>query len=178
MSTLLSENEIMFRKPEPDDAGQMYQLVKSSPPLDLNSEYYYYLLTHHYSNTCIVAEQQGQIVGFISAYFIPNDPDKLFIWQVAVDKKLRGQRLGSMMLGSLIARPECCYASHISTTVNPSNTASMALFESYSESIDSEVVTSEFIHEDDFTDDDHEAEVMLTIDLYPGRFEEKRYAYI
>ena len=122
----------------------------------------------------MVAEFQGDIVGFISAYFLPNKADTLFIWQIAVDKKMRGQNLAGLMLNCLLSRPECQHANTLTASVTPSNQASRRLFEKYCDSIDSEIMESDFLDESDFTDSTHEAEILLSIDLNPISVQERK----
>lgn len=172
----ITDREILFRKPMANDGESIHRLISKSPPLDTNSVYNYYLLCHHFADTCMVAEFQGEIVGFISAYFPPNEPGNLFIWQVAVDENLRGQNLASMMIGCLLSRPECNHAEKLTATVNPSNDASRGLFEKYCQSIDSNIIESEFISESDFGDQTHESEILLSIDLNPVHKQEIKYA--
>lgn len=175
---MITENECLIRKPLPEDAPAIYQLIKRSPPLDLNSEYSYYLLTSHFYNTSVVIEYKNEIVGFLSAYFQQTDPTKLFVWQVAVDQSMRGKSLASMMLNSLTARPECDLVQELCATVNPSNRASKALFTKFSESIGSSIEFSEFIPADGFSEPGHEAEELMTIRLVNSTSQEKSYANI
>jgi L-2,4-diaminobutyric acid acetyltransferase len=172
----ITDREVLFRKPMARDGEAIHRLINNSPPLDVNSVYSYYLLSHHHADTCMVAEFQGEIVGFISAYFPPSEPHTLFIWQVAVDEKMRGQKLASMMLRCLLSRPECSEATTLIATVNPSNKASRRLFEKYCQSIGSDIIESEFISESAFGEQSHEAEILLSIDLNPVQEQEKKYA--
>ena len=58
--------------------------------------YAYLLLAEHFSDTCVLAESAGgRIDGFISAYVLPDRPDVLFVWQVAVHARARGHRLAA-----------------------------------------------------------------------------------
>lgn len=172
----ITDREVLFRKPMAKDGKAIHELVKQSPPLDLNSVYSYYLLCHHYADTCMVAEFQGEIVGYISAYFLPSEPETIFIWQVVVDENMRGQNLAGLMLNCLLSRPDCQKATRLTATVNPGNKASQRLFEKYCESIGSEIVTSDFIDESEFGNESHESEILFSIDLNPLDIEEKKYA--
>jgi L-2,4-diaminobutyric acid acetyltransferase len=150
---------------------------KKSPPLDLNSIYSYHLIAKHHANTSIVAEFQGDIVGFISAYTLPDKPDTLFIWQVAVDAKMRGKGIAGMMLSGLLSRPAMDSVRYLETTVNPSNKASRGLFERFSKERGYPIEEETFLTEEDFGAGEHESEIMLRIDLRAASQEEKHYAY-
>ncbi|MEA3405461.1 MAG: diaminobutyrate acetyltransferase [Pseudomonadota bacterium] len=129
-----SQSVISFRLPKIEDGIAIYKLIKQSPPLDLNSSYLYFLQATHFADTCLLAEKDGEIVGFISGYFRPDGNDSLFIWQIAVSEKARGQGLAKRLVYQLIRnqanRPivleVCC-------TISPSNTVSQNLFKSFAE---------------------------------------------
>ena len=124
-----SSDEIHIRKPQANDGYDIHQLIANSPPLDLNSVYSYYLLSEHFRDSCVVAESQGKVVGFLSAYRLPQEPQTLFVWQVVVNRALRGKRVAWRMLESLLQRFDGDEVQRVEATVNPSNTASRGLFE-------------------------------------------------
>jgi L-2,4-diaminobutyric acid acetyltransferase len=117
-----------LRCPTKDDAVAIHRLVSQCPPLDLNSLYSYLLLTEHFPDTCIVAAGDGAALGFVSAYTPPARPDVLFIWQVAVHERMRGQGLGKRLLQALLQRPDLAGARYLETTVSPGNAASRRMF--------------------------------------------------
>ena len=86
----MSKIDISIRYPRKNDASEIYNLVKNSKVLDLNSEYLYLLQSTHFIDTCSVAICDEEVVGFVSGYKLPNNQNTLFIWQVAVDEKFRG----------------------------------------------------------------------------------------
>jgi len=123
-------NELSFRTPIANDGVAMHALVERCKPLDVNSQYCYLILCEHFPSTCVIVEKDNEVVGFITAYIPPRKRDTLFIWQVAVDARLRGQGLAKKMLGTLLSRSNLKRANYIEATVNPSNGASRALFQS------------------------------------------------
>lgn len=156
-----NEAPLTFRKPELKDGHAIYQLIKACPPLDVNSSYLYFLQASHFADTCIVAEKDQEIVGFISAYFRPDEPRSLFIWQVAVAESARGIGLAKRMLNALLKNQENSYFTEITCTISPSNKPSQGLFKSFSKAFDLQLSTEPFITAEDFGDEGHEAE-----DLY------------
>ncbi|GGC08803.1 hypothetical protein GCM10011494_29320 [Novosphingobium endophyticum] len=70
-------------------------------------------------------------MGWISAYRPPTRPGELFVWQVAVSEKARGQGLGGRMLDALLGRPATHGVTALTTTVTPDNDASLAMFRSF-----------------------------------------------
>src|SRR3546814_7464641 len=91
--------------PHKTDASGIHRLISECPPLDLNSVYTYLLLSEHFSRTCIVAGRGDTLDGFVSAYLPPERPGTLFVWQVAVHARARGQGLARFMLTELLQRP-------------------------------------------------------------------------
>lgn len=159
-----SQDEIHIRKPRASDGYEIHQLIANSPPLDLNSIYSYYLLSDHFSDSCVVAENQGRVVGFLSAYRIPQRPDTLFVWQVVVNRALRGKRIAWRMLESLLQRLGG-EVRQVEATVNPSNAASRALFERLAKEHDSTLGEETFLEASAFGPGDHESEILLRVAL-------------
>jgi len=108
----------------------MQTLVEASPPLDNNSRYCYLLLCEHFAPTCAVAEADGSVLAFVTAYVPPGQPDTLFVWQVAVAPMLRGQGVARRLIDHVLQRPDLAHVRFVEATVNPSNDASRALFAS------------------------------------------------
>ncbi len=153
---------LIFRKPVLTDGYPIYQLIKSSPPLDLNSSYLYFLQASHFADTCIVAEQNGQIIGFLSGYLQPDNSQALFVWQVAVAESHRGLGLAKRMLTALLEnQPDDSVITELTCTISPSNKASQSLFNSFAKQHGLLLQTAPFINEEDFGEEIHEAE-----DLY------------
>lgn len=124
----------VLRPPTIQDGLAVKQLITTCPPLDLNSTYCYLILCEHFAETSVVAEMSGEIVGVITGYRTPQNPQILFVWQVAVNPKYRGNGLGNRMLQSLWDRLVPEGVSEINTTVAPANLLSLSLFESFAKS--------------------------------------------
>lgn len=155
-------DKFMFRNPGLGDGAVIYDLVKRSPPLDLNSCYCYLLLCDHFGETCIVAEHRSQVVGFISAYPHPKRQDTLFVWQVVVDERMRGRGLAGAMLERLLSR-ENSRASFVETTVTQSNQPSMRFFQAFAAVRSAKCHRRSYMAEDLFGDGFHEEEILLRI---------------
>ena len=114
-----------FRHPCAADGGKLWELVRNTPALDLNSAYYYIYYGHAFSQTSLIAEKGESIAGFITGLRPPEKPDCLFIWQVCVSTACQGQGLGLSMLDALTRKVQPRW---VEATVTPSNRASIALF--------------------------------------------------
>lgn len=154
---------IALRQPSLDDGKRVYDLIERCPPLDLNSSYSYFLLCSHFRDTCVIAEEDGRLVGFLSAYLIPNRPDTLFAWQMAVDESARGRGLAGQMLDHLLAQPACAAVRSIETTVSPDNRASRRVFTRLAEKRHTTESEGSFLEAAHFGDETHDAERLIRI---------------
>jgi L-2,4-diaminobutyric acid acetyltransferase len=145
------------------DGAAVHELVFQCKPLDVNSTYAYLLLCHHHADTCVVARRSERIVGFVSGYVLPRDPQSLFVWQVAVHPDARGKQLGAHMLRHLFDRDSMSNVRFMETTVSPSNKASRAMFQRFADSINASVTEQMLFDRTAFGEEDHEEEVLLKI---------------
>ncbi|MBM7570879.1 diaminobutyrate acetyltransferase [Aquibacillus albus] len=155
---LLLTKSVELRKPTLEDGSNIWRLIRKTQVLDLNSAYYYLILSKYFKNTCIVAEHQGEIVGFVSAFLLPEKQNTLFIWQVAVDESQRGKGLASSLLQELLSREELSNVKYLETTISPSNKASQALFKKLAENFETEMKKIESISPEVFPNENHEPE--------------------
>ncbi|MEA2101192.1 MAG: diaminobutyrate acetyltransferase [Thermodesulfobacteriota bacterium] len=160
---------IKYRVPDLDDANEIYRLIKSSPPLDLNSLYYYLILSDHFSETSVVALYKGAVAGYISAYIHPKKADTLFVWQVVVSSSVRRQGVGLSMLLAILKRKGLEGVSWIETTVTPSNNASRKMFHSLAKRLNTKCEESTYFSGEHFGDQGHEEERLLRIGPFSGQ---------
>lgn len=125
------ELPLSFRWPVPEDGPAITALIARCPPLDVNSAYCNLVQCAHFADTCVVAERDGEIVGWISGHRPPGTDDQLFVWQVAVDPSARGLGLGGRMLDALFDRAAGWGARVMTTTITADNAASWALFTAF-----------------------------------------------
>ena len=157
------DTSILYRKPQLKDSKKIVDLIKSGGTLDLNSEYLYLFQTTHFSETCSVAVYEDEIIGFVSGYLIPNENEKLFIWQVAVSDKFRGQNLAMQIIMDIFNRNNSKRKiKYILSTVSPSNKSSQRVFEKVSNHLQTKIENSVLFSLDDFIDA-HEEEVQYLI---------------
>ncbi|MGK7346360.1 MAG: diaminobutyrate acetyltransferase [Candidatus Nitrospinota bacterium M3_3B_026] len=157
------EAPVALRGPERADGKSLYDLVRSCPPLDVNSVYAYYLVAEHFAGTSVVAEVNGRTAGFVSAYIPPGREDTLFVWQVAVSPDARGRGLAGRMLREILSRPALGKIRHVETTITPSNEASKRLFSRLAERLGCGVEKEIFIPAEWFGEGSHEEEVLFRI---------------
>jgi len=105
-------NDVVIRPPCVTDGASVNALIANCPPLDRNSLYCNLLQCTHFSATSALAEQEGKVIGFASGYRLPDEPETLFIWQVAVDRIARGRALGKRLILELYPSPTAFMALH------------------------------------------------------------------
>ncbi|MFU8788759.1 MAG: diaminobutyrate acetyltransferase [Methylobacter sp.] len=152
-----------LRSPKSEDGISVFQLVAQCPPLDPNSVYCNLLQCTHFADTSVAALNQGQLIGFVSAYLLPDRTDTLFIWQVAVSENARGQGLATQMLRHALNRPNNAHVCYVETTITPSNQASWALFERLAEKFNAELCSSALFDKEKHFDGRHDSEMLVKI---------------
>lgn len=158
-------DEITFRAPRTDDGADVWRLIQSCGPLDENSLYCNLLQCDHFGDTCVAAERadDGSIVGWVSGYILPDSPDTLFVWQVAVDESAQGKGIAKKMLAELLGREACENVRALKTTITSDNKASWALFSSFARARDGDMQREPYFRRDAHFDGEHATEHMVTI---------------
>lgn len=160
----VEDADVRFREPTKKDGAAIAQLVHATGVLDVNSAYAYLLVGEHFGRTSVIAEVNGQVGGFISAYCPPDKPDTVFVWQVGVADAGRGRGIATRMLLEILRRPACAHVSYLDTTISPSNTPSMALFRGLARKLGTDVTETELFAVELFGDSgDHEPETLFRI---------------
>jgi L-2,4-diaminobutyric acid acetyltransferase len=159
------DDNIIFRNPTTNDGKYFWEIAKASKTLDVNSTYHYLIMCRHFAKTCLAAEKNGQVIGFVTAYIPPNSPDTVFVWQVAVDERHRGQGLGVQMLVSLYKNLKILNIKNLEATITPSNHASIKLFTAVARELKASFeFEKDFFSATHFGENVHEPEILFHID--------------
>lgn len=116
---------ITVRQAVGTDARAMRQLAEDTGVLSVNSTYYYALMAKIFGATAMVAEEDGILCGYVTAFPPPDRADTVFVWQVGVAERCRGKGVGKQMLAALIRARAPRF---VEATIAPSNKASINLF--------------------------------------------------
>jgi L-2,4-diaminobutyric acid acetyltransferase len=158
-----SRPSIRIRTPKREDGSRVWKLVRDTAALDDNSMYCNLLQCSHFASTCALAEIDGEVVGWASGYIPPEDPDVLFIWQVCVSEKARGQGLAKRLVSSILARDVCADVERIQSTITSANKPSWALFGSIAEKLETDLVRKPHFRREDHFDGQHDTEFLVSI---------------
>ncbi|MDF2153525.1 diaminobutyrate acetyltransferase [Vibrio sp. CAU 1672] len=154
-----------FREPTVRDGDAIYSLIAECPPLDMNSSYCNFLQSTHFSKTCMLVEFGGKVAGFISGYQKPDEPQVLFVWQVAVSPRFRGHGLAFRMLDALLNREHLSGVQTIETTITEDNSASWALFKKLDARYGNQGEVTTFLDEKAHFKGKHDTEYLYRIPL-------------
>ncbi|QKC66344.1 diaminobutyrate acetyltransferase [Mesorhizobium loti] len=119
---------VTFREPTEIHAADVWDLIAKCPPLNRNSLYCELLLCTDFADTCVLAERDGEVVGWLATYRRPSEQSTLFIWQIAVHPEARSIGVGKGLIISALNRRSCDGVTHISATVTLSNSTTQSLF--------------------------------------------------
>lgn len=153
---------IIVRKPLSTDGFGVHQLIDKCKPLDTNSVYCNLLQCHHFSDTCRLAETDGQIAGFVSGYALPDKPETLFIWQVAINADFRGNGLGKILISDILAEKQF---SQLNTTITEDNQSSWQLFRGIASYYKANLTSQILFERQNHFGEQHDSELLVTIDF-------------
>lgn len=139
----------------------MWKLVCADETLDRNSCYLYLLQTTEFSDSCVVAELGGEIVGCATGFRPPKRPRSLFVWQILVAPNARGKKLAKRMLSYLVRHGGG--VQFVEATITPSNAASRGLFASLASQLGAAIEYSPCFEASDFGASGHEAEELVRV---------------
>lgn len=152
----------LIRMPNREDGADVWRLVGETGGLEQNSAYAYLLLCTHFRESCVVVEQDGELIGCVLAYIPPPTPDCVFVWQVGVAPAARGRGLASEMLDAVLKLPACNNVRYLTASVAADNRASRALFTGFARRHGVALVEQEFLPAGCFPEP-HAAEPLLKI---------------
>jgi L-2,4-diaminobutyric acid acetyltransferase len=141
----------------------LHRFVHACFPLDPNSPYCNLLQCSHFQSTSVAAINAGDLVGSVTGYRIPDRPDTLFIWQVAVHPEERGKGLARTMLHDLLKRMARQGIRFIETTITPGNEASWKLFTGFAAEQNADLVRSVMFDQESHFEGVHETEYLFRI---------------
>lgn len=157
----------IIRPPTMQDGVAVHDLIRSCPPLDINSLYCNLLQCTHFASTCAIAidATDGEsVLGWLSAHRPPTEPETLFVWQVAVAPAARRTRLAHALLDDILARDACRGVVRVGASVTATNVASLGFFESFAQSRGSRVELTPWLDESEAFQSRHDSEWSIRID--------------
>ncbi|HEY8594350.1 MAG TPA: diaminobutyrate acetyltransferase [Devosiaceae bacterium] len=174
LERLRKTDRVTIRRPAASDGPAVWQLVKQSGSLDENSMYCNLLQCTHFAQTCAIAEIGGEVAGWLSGYIPPEEPDVLFVWQVCVSSRLRGQGIARRLVDDVLSRRVCSAVTSIHSTITLDNDPSWALFGSIAEGLDANLHSEPHFTTEKHFDGAHDTEHLVMIGPFASRNELRR----
>lgn len=154
---------IQFRAPETTDGTRVHDLIARCPPLDTNSLYCNLLQCTHFAGTSMVAERAGTLVGFIAGYIRPDQPEAIFVWQIAVAPECRGQGLAVAMMLRLLARDAVSTTKYLEASITRANQPSWKSFSALARSLGTEMLAVPWLSRLQHFSSRHASEYLIRI---------------
>ncbi|MFD0959005.1 diaminobutyrate acetyltransferase [Paenibacillus chungangensis] len=149
------DGKLLYRMPSVEEGAKAWELVRDSGVLDLNSAYSYLMLFDLFRDTCCVAVEEGELVGFVSAFRKPTETSTLFVWQIGVSAKMRGRGVGKALIRQLLQRVGTANVQYIEATISPGNMPSSKLFQSVADELGAECAIRDYYSSELFPGDGH-----------------------
>ncbi|MFI2549161.1 diaminobutyrate acetyltransferase [Streptomyces rochei] len=151
-----------YRTPRVEDAQAMWQMVHESDELDDNSPYYYALWCRDFADTSLVAELENEVIGFLTGYFRPEQPDTYLVWQEAAKPRHGIPMLGVHLFERAADRAVRNGARYIEATVSADNKAIIMVLKKCAKRFRASVHTEVLFPASLFPEDHHD-EVLYRI---------------
>lgn len=165
-----ADQHLRLDHPTVADGAALWRLARDSEVLDVNSPYAYLLWCRDFAATSLVARlgDDSAVVGFVTGYVRPDDPEVVMVWQVAVDAAARGRGVAGALLDRVFddAHRQRPTVTFLETTITDDNAASRALFAAFAARHGTELVRSPLFETQHFpgdSGDGHAAEVLHRI---------------
>ncbi|MFR9800600.1 diaminobutyrate acetyltransferase [Streptomyces sp. MS06] len=121
----------VFRTPTPEDGLKVWELVKNTPNLDTNSPYAYVLWFRDFADCCLVATVDDEIVGFLTGYRRPEEPETYFVWQTAVSPRHGIPFLGVKLFEAAAEQQRARGARFVEASVSAENRSILMVLRQY-----------------------------------------------
>ncbi|MER7394140.1 diaminobutyrate acetyltransferase [Streptomyces sp. NPDC000151] len=164
-----AKKQAVFRRPRIEDGPAVWELVENTPGLDSNSPYYYTLWFRDFADCSLVATVDDEIVGFLTGYRRPDEPDTYFAWQTAVTPRHGIPFLGVKIFEQVVVEQVAKGARFVEATVSAENKAIIMVLKKIAKKYAAEVETSVLFPSNllpsaaDGPDDAHHDEVLYRI---------------
>jgi L-2,4-diaminobutyric acid acetyltransferase len=121
----------VFRTPTPEDGLAVWELVRNTPALDANSPYAYVLWFRDFADCCLVATVDDEVVGFLTGYRRPEEPETYFVWQTAVSPRHGIPFLGVKLFEAAAERQRARGARFVEASVSAENRPILMVLKQY-----------------------------------------------
>lgn len=120
---------MIIRKATEEDFLKVHGFTAGIPPLENYPEHVYKIILRYFGDCCFIAEDEGQIVGFVMGVVPQRFRETYFLWQIGVAPPSQGKGIGKKLLGEVEKEVKKKGLRRIEVTIDPLNLPSLKLFE-------------------------------------------------
>ena len=121
--------KVTIRKVKEEEFLNVYEFVSRCNLLENYAEHFYKIMLRYFGNSCFIADYNGGIVGFVLGFVSQIHDKTYFLWQVGIDKSVRREGIGKMLLETAEKEMRKLGCNRIELTIDPKNIPSKRLFE-------------------------------------------------
>jgi L-2,4-diaminobutyric acid acetyltransferase len=158
----VANKKAAFRAPVPEDGPAVWKLVENTPGLDSNSIYYYSLWFRDFADGSLIATVDDEIVGFLTGYRRPDEPETYFVWQTAVNPRHGIPFLGVKLFQAAADQQVAHGARYVEATVSAENKAILMVLKQFAKKHSAHIETRVLFPGSLFPDSHHD-EVLYRI---------------
>jgi GNAT superfamily N-acetyltransferase len=112
---------MLVRNAFPDDFLEIANKSKEWADLVIERESIYHILTEHFRGTCFIAEDRGEMIGYLLGLRSQARPEEALVHLVQVAPSLRGNGVGRRMFNQFQAAVKGMGCTRIVTHSRPEN---------------------------------------------------------
>jgi len=112
---------MLVRNAFPDDFIEIANKSKEWADIVIERESIYHILTEHFRSTCFIAEDRGEMIGYLLGYRSQTRPEEALVHLIQVKPRLRGNGVGRRMFNQFQAAAKAMGCTRISTHSRPEN---------------------------------------------------------
>ena len=119
---------VEVRESQKQDVNPLFELVQELRPLTQHTPYTYWNLLNNFGNSCFIAIDNEQPIGFITSHPTTNPASEWFIWQAGILPDYRGQGLIDELQDKVIEVAKDYGAVAMRTSIKVDNPRSLGAF--------------------------------------------------
>ncbi|MFE6623920.1 diaminobutyrate acetyltransferase [Streptomyces sp. NPDC057740] len=158
----VADKQAIFRAPVPEDGPAVWKLVENTPGLDSNSLYYYTLWFRDFADGSLVTTVNDELVGFLTGYRRPDEPDTYFVWQTAVNSRHGIPFLGVKLFQAAADQQVAKGVRYVEATVSAENKSIIMVLKQFAKKYSAPIETRVLFPSSLFADSHHD-EVLYRI---------------
>ncbi len=112
---------MLVRNAFPGDFLEVARKSNEWADIVIERESIYHILTEHFRSTCFIAEDRGEMIGYLLGYRSQSRPELALVHLVQVAPRLRGNGIGRRMFNQFQATVKAMGCTRIATHSRPEN---------------------------------------------------------